>query len=846
VVLVEMGALEVPLDLTTRLQRPRFIIISLLFRKQLLLERRPYATSLLLHDRPAAETPSDPGYHIPAKPPIFFGRDMVVQETVSQVLQHQHVALIGPGGVGKSSISKAVMHDERIVGHFGFHRCFVTYDGVDTSMMTHDIFISRLCSALAIQGSATLTSILSTLRSAPTLLVIDNAETFLSAGTKDVGQIKETITDLGGHDTVHLILTTRSANLPNLPLSHQDIGGLDVEASRATFTAIYKHDIGNRLDSLFSSLDHHALSISLLSHIATQNAYRSTEEIEQAWKQQQQTRLLTTGEGKLESLPVTIELSINSPSLKATKSVVFAFLRTVAFLPEGIHHDDLSGIFFNFTNIQATVNAVCLSSLTSRSRDRYTMLAPIRMYITDQYNANMTYQDPVLVSIRNYAYQQVFDDPEVWGVRESTNTERLLSFDLTSTHIQQDFDARLRTLKSARQLLFALQWYHPRETSLFSLLQSVSEERPRLRVAGVSGGKRSSKRLVLAKAECLIDICWLQYKLDRDFIKNDMLRMAESFCRSHTPTCTEQLVSCLRLKGIRHQENGNLFLADEALREASTLAHSLNDPLYEALLNHNPPRILFLRGNISEATSLMASAEEYFRPNNQHIHLVTLLVDWISVLVYEKDFETAREILGQAEELDRKHDGGRRSCELLNQKASIEGWAGKIAAAVEVLDEATRDEICPGALEFDWYVEAWRAKASYAATVGSFDDARIFLGQATKLQSETGGANVTDDLLAAYIELYSGKLGRAKELLETMLEEDDQDNVQLTGFILRALGEVALFQEGKSEAEIHFGKVVSMCNASGMSPKLLYGSRYHYRALSAKYNGWSTYLDTTS
>jgi len=768
-----------------------------------------------------------------------------VQEIVSQVLQHQHVALIGTGGVGKSSISKAVMHDERIVGHFGFHRCFVTYDGVDTSMMTHETFISRLCVALAITSSPSLTSILSTLRSASTLLVIDNAETFLGAGTEDVGKIKETIVDLGGHDTVHLILTSRSANLPNLPLIHHDVGGLDVEASRATFTSIYKHDIGTRLDSLFSSLDHHALSISLLSHVASQNAYQSTDEIEQAWRKKQ-TRLLKTGDGKSESLPATIELSIDSPSLRAMKAAVLAFLRTVAFLPEGVHRNDLSGIFSNFTGIEDIVSAVSLSSLTYRSGERFTMLSPIRLYITDKYNANLLYTDLFIISTRDYFYKELSSNPKSWIMRESANTERLMSFDLTSPHIHANFNDRLRTLKSVDSLLDALYNYHLRQTSLFPLLKSASEERPRIRVAGVSIGKRSSKRLVLEKAECLIDICWLQYRLRRDTLNNDMLGTAESFCRKHMPTCTKQLVSCLRLKGTQYQDHGNLFLADEALREASTLAHSLNDPLYEAVLNLDLSRILFLRGDISEATSdLMASGEEYFRSNNQHIHLVILLQARIYVLLHKKEFETARGILGQAKELDRKHNSGRKSRQLLNKKASIEGWAGNIAAAIKILDEATMDELHPGMLEFVEYVEAWKAMAYYAATVGSFDEARIFLTQAIKLESEIGNGTITNALLAAYIEFYSGELDRAGKLLEKTLEEDGQGNIQFTGFIHRVLGEVALLQEDKSEASIHFATVESMCSTSGMAPKLLYANLPHWYSLSAKYDGWIRFLDGT-
>jgi len=756
-----------------------------------------------------------------------------VQETVARVLHREHVALIGPGGIGKTSISKAIIHDERIVQYFKNHRYFATYDGVANSMMTHTTFLTRLATALLIDD-ASLSTIRAKLLASPTLLVIDNAETFLDAASDDGDAISVDIEDLGACSSVHLIITTRNENLPNLSWCRQDVGGLGMEASRATFKAVYKlEDIGNRLDSLFSSLDHHALSISLLSHAATQNRYRTTDRIIKAWEQQQ-TRLLQRGKGKSQNLAFTIELSLNSPSLQAAKTQVFAFLRIVAFLPEGLHEDDLSGVSSDDTDIQTIVDTVCLSSLTYRSGDRFTMLAPIRMYIMDQYNANLTYQDPVLVSVRNYAYQQVSDDPEFWGVRESANTERLLSFDLISKHVQHDYNACLRTLRSVQGLCTVFYVYHPRETSLFPLLQAVSVTYPTLQA-----------ELIVAKAQCLIGICWLQHQIRRDFIKNDMLGTAESFCRRHTPTCTEQLVSCLRLKGMQYQQNGNLFMADEAIREASTLAHSMNDRSHVAALNHNLSVILFLRGNISEATSLMASAEEYFRSNNQHLHLVALLLDWIDVLVYEKDFETAREIVGQAEELDRIHNGGRRSCELLNKKADIEAWAGNVTAAMKVLDEATRDEMHPGMPEFDRNTEAWRAKACYAATVGNFDNARVFLVQAVELESETGRRYVTDNLLAASIELYSGELGRAKELLGTMLKEDGQDDIQLTGFIHRALGEVVLLLGDKDDAMSHFGQIESMCSTSGMAPKLLYANLPHWYSLSAKYDGWIRFLDRT-
>jgi len=707
--------------------------------------------------------------------------------------------------------------------------------------MSYSVFLQHLADALSIPTTTSLPAILTILCTLPTLLVIDNAETFLDLDTADGGYISEAIAEVGGCPSVHLILTTRSGKLPNLSWVRQNVGGLDIEASRALFSAVYERDIGNHLDSLFSTLDHHALSIALLSHAATRNAYQNTQEIQLAWEQQK-TSLLMTGPAKSQNLRVTIEFSLDSPSLRAMQAEALAFLRTVAFLPEGVHRDDLSGIFSEYADIQAVVNAVCLSSLTHRSAERITVLAPIRMYIMEHYNAALSYEDPVLVSIRNYLYQQLSAQPESWVVRESTNAERLLSFDLTSEHVQHDDKARLRTLMGVVDLHHALSCYHPRETSMFPLLQSVSEHRHIPQAARVVG-RQHSGQLILAKAKCLNGICSLQYRLRRNFIQNDMLEIAELFCRRHMPICNKQLLSCLRLKGAIYQRKGDLLVAYAALCEASALAQSLKDRPCKVLLDHSLSRILFLRGRIAETTSLMASVEGYFRPNNQHVHLAALLLDRINFLMYEKDFDIARKILDQAEKLDRKHNRGRRSRNLLNWKASVEGCADNTAAAMKILDEATKDEIRPGMLEFDQYVEAWRGKAYYAAISGNFDNARKNLAQVVGLALPVGVKGAWDTLLAAYIELYSGERDKAKELLVAAQAEDSHGHMQLTGFIHRALGEVALLNGDENEAAIHFSHVGSMCGTSGMSAKFLYANQWQWYSLSADYVGWTKFLD---
>jgi len=400
------------------------------------------------------------------------------------------------------------MHEDRLKEYFKNHRRFVTYD--DPFMSQNITFLQHLTDALSSSSATTLPAILARFNTSPTptLLVIDNAETFLDLDTAEGGYMSTAIADLGGCKSVHLILTTSSGKLPNLSWARRDIMGLDVAASRKLFFAVYQKDIGNHLDALFTMLDHHPLSISLLSHVASRKGCKNPEEIKEAWKQQH-TRLLKIGVIKSQSLGITIEHSINSPSLQAEKTVVLSFLRLVAFLPEGIHYGDLPGIFPEASDIKGIADSVWLSSLTYKSGDRYTMLAPFRMYIMDHYNANLSYKDPVLVSTRDYLYAKLTDNPKSWVIQESINTERLISFDLSSDYAKHRSKACLRALKSAKELIFRLDQHYPRGTRLHSLVESVSEKRPLLQWGGVGIGSRRNKQLSLAKAEFLNNLTYL-------------------------------------------------------------------------------------------------------------------------------------------------------------------------------------------------------------------------------------------------------------------------------------------------------------------------------------------------
>ena len=66
-----------------------------------------------------------PGESPPLPPRTLFGRDELIEKTVDLAEKLISVALIGPGGIGKTSIALAVLHHGRIKEQFGDDRDFI-------------------------------------------------------------------------------------------------------------------------------------------------------------------------------------------------------------------------------------------------------------------------------------------------------------------------------------------------------------------------------------------------------------------------------------------------------------------------------------------------------------------------------------------------------------------------------------------------------------------------------------------------------------------------------------------------------------------------------------------------
>ncbi|KAJ7472978.1 hypothetical protein B0H11DRAFT_1345675 [Mycena galericulata] len=71
---------------------------------------------------------------LPAKPKIFHGRDQEVKEIVLMLTQKfPRIAILGPGGMGKTSLAKAALHHPNIAPKYA-DRFFVPCDSATTSV----------------------------------------------------------------------------------------------------------------------------------------------------------------------------------------------------------------------------------------------------------------------------------------------------------------------------------------------------------------------------------------------------------------------------------------------------------------------------------------------------------------------------------------------------------------------------------------------------------------------------------------------------------------------------------------------------------------------------------------
>ncbi|KAJ7758403.1 hypothetical protein B0H16DRAFT_1885377 [Mycena metata] len=347
---------------------------------------------------------------LPAEPKIFHGRAAELEAVVELFRQGSpRIAILGGGGMGKTSLAKAVLHDPEVSARYE-RRFFVATD----SASTRPELLQLVASHIGLRPTKDLDTVMKASLARPAL---PSVEEFMSRVVEVPG--------------LALMITMRGAERPaKVHWTHPflpPLKQLPISAAQQTFIDIAdSFHPSNEVEQLLRLTDYMPLAVNLIAHLVD---YEGSSAVLARWENEK-ISLLSAGHDKRTNLEASIQISLSSSRLTSQPGAK-DLLALLSILPDGLSDVELLQMNLPIQNIRAarsTLLSTCLAYVDEGKRLK--VLGPIREHVQKSSPPSPS----LLLSPREYFGQLLNLHSRYWGTDNPAGQSNRLASNLANIH----------------------------------------------------------------------------------------------------------------------------------------------------------------------------------------------------------------------------------------------------------------------------------------------------------------------------------------------------------------------------------------------------------------------------
>jgi tetratricopeptide (TPR) repeat protein len=554
---------------------------------------------------------------MPPAPGIFHGREKLVDNIIDMIIGHRatdrsaHVAIMGSGGMGKTSVALSVANHPRILQLFGDARHWVPCDQTPTIPLLLE-HLARLLS-VTVRSIDRLNDIISFLQEnkVPRIILLDNFETIWDP-IKTKSTSEAVLSLLGSISNITIILTMRGSVRPSgvrwtlLP----PIEPLSLDAARKTFMDISTH-VDDQLDELLLALDSVPLVINLIATVGQIGLMPS--ELLKCW-QTERTALLEVSPDRLKSVDISIRVSLNSTPMLHNPDAL-TLLSILALLPGGIRQENLQNIAPSIPKVAAAERALLSATLAYRaSNGILQVLSPIRLYMLEHHPV-----DAVDAQALRSFYFRLCEagkcDPGYEGFLSTMQNLSLEERNIQSIVMNSlEHETSVDAVCAAIDYSHYLHWNTPSTAVICKAIDSIR--------------KHPSSQLCSLMPQCLLRLGRILIRLDDYPLAISTLKEAEE-CSKALADWSKAGTSQVRIAEA-YDQLGKHAAALSSLATAQNYFEICEDRFGKANCLQGYGRVYRLQGKYAEAATAFVEAQAIYKSLGKQAH-VTQCVHYLGI-----------------------------------------------------------------------------------------------------------------------------------------------------------------------------------------------------------------------